>query len=202
MSVGWLVLVFRRAINADLLAQTVKKLVDSGNADRAVKLCAAADCPATLLVYYLLGLEEPAEVIVREEEQQAAGYRDAAVAVREVPFGDRVSALAAREIGLLGHQQRRPGLAAVIGGLVALALGGLATLVRLRAGQQLGPVDAIALVGLVGAALGARAWYRINAGLRLVARTVVPLLCPVEEMNGHARSVAAKAREAHARRRR
>ena len=67
-------------------------------------------------VGYLLGLKVPPEVIEQGSERQIAGYRDAAVAVRQVPFRDRVPVLGA----------------------------------------------------LLGAALGARTWHRLNAGLRVV----------------------------------
>ena len=87
-------------------------------------------------------------MIEQGSERQIAGYRDAAVAVRQVPFRDRVPVLG----------------------------------------------------GLLGAALGARTWHHLNAGLRVIASTVVPLLRPVEEMDKHGRTVAARAREAHSQR--
>jgi hypothetical protein len=201
MTAGLAVLLFRRDVNFEAFARTMKKLIDVGNVDRALKLCRAVNCPASTLTYYLLGLEEPAEVMEQEKERQSAGYRDAAVAVRQVPFGERVAMLAEREVDFLRRKHRRHGLAAVVGGLVAFLLGLAAALITIKAPRQLSWVEyAIAVIGLLGAALGARTWHRINAGLRDIAATIVPMLRPVEEMDKQARAEAARAREAHSQR--
>jgi hypothetical protein len=201
MTAGLVVLLFRRDINFAAFAQTVKRLIDAGKADRALKLCSVVDCPASTLTYYLLGIEEPAELLEQDEERPAAGYRDAAVAVRQVPFGERVTALVDREIDLLKRKHLRHGLAAVTGGLVAFHFGLAAALITIKTPRPLSWVEyAVALGGLLGAVLGARTWHRINAGLRSIALTIVPLLRPVEEMDKQARAVAARAREAHSQR--
>lgn len=202
MAAGLVVLMFRRNINARMLMEMVKRLLVAGSADRAVKLCNAADCPATTLCFYLLGLEEPATVL-EQREQEGGGYRDAGAQVREVPFAERVAALADREArSLLRSQVRGWGLAATIGGLLAFLLGLAAWLVAFPpTGWRPSWIDGVPLVGLLGAVHGLRVWRRVNAGVLRVAATLVPLLRPVEQMSDVALAAAEQARAAHQRRR-
>jgi hypothetical protein len=195
MAAGLVLLLFRHNLNATMLMQHVKKLIDAGNTERAIKLCLAADCPATTLCFYLLGLEESGSVLVRSEHE--GGYRDAGA--KEVPFADRVAALADRELRELQRSKlRRPGLAAVIGGLLGFLLGLAAWLIAFPpTGWQPSWIDAVPLVGLLGALWGLQVWRRISAGLRHVVATLLPLLRPVEEMDEEARAAAARARRAH-----
>jgi hypothetical protein len=203
MLAGLLVLVFRCHVNAVAVAELIKRLLLARNMDRAIKLCLAADVPATTLILYLMGTQEPAEVLEQGQEAEQAGYRDAAASVRQVPFTERVAARAARGARELVRSKVRPwGLAAVIGGLAAFSCGLAAWLVAAPPiGWRVNWLAAGTLAGLLGAVHGVRTWRRTKAGLHHLAATVVPLLRPVEQMEKGELAAAAKAYEVYRQRR-
>ena len=186
----------RRAVAAPVLLSYIVKQLRGGERRKAVKLCRAADVPATALALYALGLEEPAQIF----GESGGGFRDA---VPASAFGERVRARLAEATTALERKQRvffwLAGLGLVGAGLALASwpLGRPALLWEPSPSLRGWPPFplVVAVLGALAVVLSVAGWRRIVGGLRLLARELPALLAASEDLDEPGREAAAYARE-------
>jgi hypothetical protein len=181
------------ALNARMFALQIRKLLDAGNRERAIKLCQAAEQSTAIyrLTLFLLGQQIPTTTLL---DDAAGGYRDS-VPARD--FADLLRERVAEE--LLARRRPLVRRAVVNASLFVVAVV-IAVPLRLW-GRPITPLSlqlvpavlGTAVVAALGAALVLRSLRKDLRGLAQIVEETLPALCPVEQMSEGDRKAAERA---------